>query len=78
MPIIKSAKKQLRQSKVHHARNTKKREVYKEAVKTAQVKPSKKGVALAYSSIDKAVKAHIIHKNKAARLKKQVARNVKN
>ena len=75
MPVIKSAKKQLRQDKNRTIRNDRIRKSYKAAVKEALEKKNKKSVANAYSVIDKAAKRRVIHANKAARLKNQVARH---
>jgi len=58
-------------------KNVKVRKEYTESIKASDAKPSKKSVAKAYSRIDTAVKKHVIHKNKARRLKQHVARNVK-
>lgn len=77
MPIIRSAKKQLRQSLKRKTKNAKVRKEYAESIKASLAKPTKKNQSNAYSLIDTAVKKNIIHKNKASRLKKQVARNVK-
>jgi len=77
MPIIKSAKKKLRQDKKRTARNETYKKNYKEAVKAVLEKKGKdvkKTLKKAYSKIDKAAKKGIIHKNKAARLKSRVAR----
>lgn len=73
MPIIKSAKKKLRQDKKRQARNLIVKKKYKEALKVAQKKPTKKNLKQAFSIIDKAAKKGIIHKNKAARLKAKLA-----
>ena len=75
MPVIKSAEKQLRQDKHRTVRNDRIRKSYKTAVKEAREKKTKKSVAHAYSVIDKAAKRNVIHANKAARLKNQVARH---
>lgn len=75
MPVIKSAKKKLRQDKVRTRANERTREMYKEAIKKAQEKPTKKTIAEAQSKIDKAAKNNVIHANKASRLKKQVGRH---
>ncbi len=78
MPIIKSAKKKLRQDVKRTKRNTVYEKEYKKAIK--DVKNSKKkenlisSVKKAYSKIDKAYKKKVIHKNKAARLKSLVAK----
>ncbi len=43
--------------------------MYKSLVKKAKTSPTEKNLAAAFSSIDKAAKHHVIHANKAARLK---------
>ncbi|MCR4263199.1 MAG: 30S ribosomal protein S20 [Candidatus Roizmanbacteria bacterium] len=75
MPIIKSAKKKLRQDQKRTTRNKHVQELYKQAIKITTAKPTKQSIAEAYSAIDTAAKQRVIHKNKAARLKKQVARH---
>jgi len=77
MPIIKSAKKALRQSIKRRLRNIK----LKEAIKNAAVKMKKakkeemnKFLSLAYKAIDKAAKSGIIKKNTAARKKSRLAK----
>lgn len=84
MPIIKSAKKALRQSKKRHVQNLRRKravlKVTKEIKKAALNKDKKKAVSLlptAYKAIDKARKAGVIKKNTAARKKSQLARLVK-
>lgn len=80
MPIIKSAKKKLKQDKKRRAANLKYKEAYKKAVKevkkAAGATPKKIGelVKKGYSAIDKATKVGIIHKNRASRLKSQIAK----
>ncbi len=79
MPIIKSAKKQLKQDRVRTERNKVTKEAYKQAVKKIDqsVAKGKKvtpgAVSKAYQQIDKATKHNIIHRNKAARLKSRVS-----
>lgn len=78
MPIIKSAKKKLRQDIKRTKRNKQYEVAYKRIID--KVKKHKKGektdqlLKKAYKAIDKAAKHHIIHKNKASRLKARVAR----
>lgn len=76
MPIIKSAKKKLRQDKKRRQRNLKDINDYKEAVKAVKkekdLKKLEELVRKAYTKLDKAAKKKIIHKNKAARLKRLV------
>jgi len=75
MPVIKSAKKKMRQDQKRTDRNKRVQDSYKQAVKITAAKPTKQSIAKTYSAIDTAAKKHVIHKNKAARLKKQVARH---
>lgn len=70
----KSAKKALRQSKKREARNKKVRGALKEAIKNFRKNPKEKDLSKVYSIIDTAAKKHIIHKNKAARLKSRLAK----
>ncbi|MBQ6437840.1 30S ribosomal protein S20 [bacterium] len=76
MPILKNAKKALRASERKRVIN---RQV-KTRVKTFTDKVLKTRAAAdvpaAYSAIDKAAKKNLIHRNKAARLKKKVAQAV--
>lgn len=73
MPIIKSAKKRVRVARKATVRNAKTRRTLKRAVKTFVSSPSAKALSLAQSEIDKAAKKNVIHKNKAARLKRRAA-----
>jgi small subunit ribosomal protein S20 len=77
MPIIKSAKKRVKVAKKATIRNSKTKRSLKTALKTFAAKPDGKSHASAQSNIDKAVKKGLIHKNKAARLKKQAAARAK-
>lgn len=79
MPILKSAKKKMKQDATRKARNLSYKKKYKRAVKEAVgpgKKTQKKDLSKAYSAIDRAKKAGIIEKNKAARLKSRVAKVV--
>lgn len=78
MPIIKSAKKKLKQDKKRAKHNLK----YEKAVekvlltlkKSKDKKKNKDLLSRVYSVIDKAVKIKIMHKNKASRLKSRLSR----
>lgn len=79
MPIIKSAKKRVRQTEKATIRNAKTKRTLREAVKAftaALAGGNKEEIAKAqseaYSAIDTAAKKNIIHKNKAARRKSQL------
>ena len=80
MPIIKSAKKRVRVSAKAAVRNSKTKRGLKEALKafhkaiTGGAKDAKGLESKAASAIDKAAKKGVMHKNKAARKKSQLAR----
>ncbi len=81
MPITKSAKKALRQSKRKRVSNvrrkTKFRDLTKEFRKTILAKSFDKAKELlpkVYQSLDKAVKGKTIKKNKASRTKSRLAK----
>lgn len=74
MPVIKSAKKKLRQDKKRTAARALVEEAFKKAVKKAKKTPTSESARLATKFTDKAVKYHIIHKNKAARIKSSLSK----
>jgi small subunit ribosomal protein S20 len=74
MPIIKSAKKKIRQDAKRQKMNNRMRSDYKDAYKLALDKKSKDTVIKAISIIDKTAKRKIIHKNKASRLKARLSK----
>lgn len=77
MPIIKSAKKRVRTAHKAAVRNSKTKRILRSALKAFTSSPSVKSHASAQSNLDKAAKKGVIHKNKAARLKKQAAMRAK-
>jgi ribosomal protein S20 len=77
MPIIKSAKKRVRVNNKAAIRNSKTKRTLKDAFKVFTKTPSAASHSAAQSNLDKAVKKGIMHKNKAARLKKQAAATAK-
>lgn len=83
MPIIKSAKKRVRVAHKAATRNVKTKRAVKSAVKAFQSvvsgggKKTTEAQSKAQSELDKAVKKGVIHKNKAARKKKQLASKAK-
>lgn len=83
MPIIKSAKKRVRVAERATIRNRKTKRILKSALKsfvTALSGNKTKALeaqAKAFSAIDTAVKKGVMHKNKAARKKAQLARQAK-
>lgn len=77
MPIIKSAKKRVRVAKKATIRNAKTKRAMKSALKTFARTPSAQNLNAAMSEIDRAAKKNVIHKNKAARAKRQLAASAK-
>lgn len=74
MPNLQSAKKKLRQDKKRQSRNLLYKKNYKKALKDALGKKAKELLSKAFSLIDKAAKKRIIHRNKAARLKRRLSK----
>ena len=77
MPVIKSAKKKLRQDKKREKVNNLLRKAFKDAIKDAQKSKNAEKVKKAVKLVDKAVKKNLIHKNKAARIKSRLSKLVK-
>lgn len=78
MPIIKSAKKRLRQSKKRRIYNARYEHTYKKALKQLKrnAKNKKEALADTYKAIDKAAKKGILHKKRASRLKSKASRGI--
>ena len=81
MPITKSAKKALRQSKKRKKRNSQKSRFLKDQIKSLKklvaVKDKKGALALlpkVYKAIDKSAKTNIIKANAAARIKSRLTK----
>ena len=81
MPITKSAKKALRQSKKRRVGNIKQANAYRTAVKNfkklaaeGKKDEAKKYLPKVYKALDKAAKTGVIKKNKASRLKSNSTR----
>lgn len=72
MPISQSARKSLRVAERRAAENR----VTKVRVKHSIKKATPETLASAYSLLDKAAKNHVMHKNKAARLKSRLAKRL--
>jgi small subunit ribosomal protein S20 len=82
MPIIKSAKKRVRTANKAAARNSKTKRTLKGALKAFHravtgKKDTKETQSKTQSALDKAAKKGVMHKNKAARKKSQVAKAAK-
>ena len=79
MPITRSAKKALRQTKRRTIQNTARRDAYKTAIKLVRQHVAAKRVAdaeriipEAYQALDKAAKTNVINKAAAARMKSRL------
>lgn len=78
MPKTHSAKKALRVSREREMHNRRLVQNYKSSLKRLKESRGKETLmAKAFSAIDKAAKANVIHKNKAARLKSVLAKKFK-
>ena len=77
MPIIKSARKRVRTAEKATKRNAKNKRYLKDSLKTLTKKTTIDNLRQAQSAIDKAAKKHIIHPNKAARLKSRASKIAK-
>ena len=81
MPIIKSAKKALRQNIRRRKKNVKKKaelktviKQYKKLIAADQKEEAKEFLSQVYKKLDKAAKIDLIKKNKAARLKSRLSK----
>lgn len=74
MPIIKSAKKALRQSQKRTKINKQKKQILKQEIKKFRISKDLKSLNLIFSLADKAVKSGILHKNKAKRIKSSLSK----
>jgi len=83
MPITKSAKKALRQSKKRRKRNSQKSRLLKDQLKSLKkliaVKDKKSALDFlpkVYKTLDKSAKTNIIKKNTAARIKSRLTKTI--
>lgn len=74
MPIIQSAIKKVRKDKTRTARNKRREILLKSLVEKARANKTAKNLQAAFSALDKAAKVHLIHPNKAARLKSRLSK----
>lgn len=77
MPIIKSAKKRVRVARKATVRNAKTKRSLKTALKSFQSSLTGASHSEAQSALDKAGKKGVMHKNKVARKKRQLAKTAK-
>jgi small subunit ribosomal protein S20 len=78
LPNVKSAEKRMRTNKVREQRNKAKRSRLRGAIKSVRDAGTAEAAAssflLAKSLLDRAASGRLVHPNKAARLKSQLAR----
>ncbi|MCD6226010.1 30S ribosomal protein S20 [bacterium] len=74
MPITKSAKKALRRSQRRRKINKIRKEKVKATIKAFKKSLTAEALKKAYSAIDRAAQKRVFHKNKARRLKSQLAK----
>jgi small subunit ribosomal protein S20 len=74
MPIIAQAAKKLRHDKKRTQETALVRESLRNVIKAMRKSPSAKALTAAFQALDKAAKRNIIHKNKASRLKSNLAK----
>jgi len=74
MPILQNAKKALRSSRKKTVFNSRVKSILKTMIDKIKKEPSEENLSSAFSSIDKAVKRKLMHKNKAARMKVQLSK----
>ena len=74
MPVTKTAKRALRSSKRKEAINKQIRGNLEAAIRIAKKKKGVKDILTAISQADRAAKKNLIHKNKAARIKRSLSK----
>ncbi len=74
MPILQNAKKALRSSQRKFVVNQRRRSRMRSAFQQVHLEKTAASISEAYRRIDRALKKKLIHRNKAARLKSQIAR----
>lgn len=77
MPVTLGAIRKLRADKRKAVVNMRVKIAYKRALSEARKKINKKSLTTAFSKLDKAVKAKVIVKNKASRLKSRLSKLLK-
>lgn len=73
MPVIRSAKKKLRQDRKKEKVNKILKRGFRNALKDAEKSKTTEKIKKAVALLDKAVKKGLLHKNKAARIKSRLS-----
>ncbi|MBI2405228.1 30S ribosomal protein S20 [Candidatus Gottesmanbacteria bacterium] len=77
MPLTKQAIKKLRHDRVLTRKRMDTEKKLLSLVKRMRRKPSPKTLTQVFSALDKAAKTHIVHRNRASRLKSRLSRLLK-
>ena len=77
MPIIKSAKKKLRQDKKRTELNQIVKRTVKSAINKFKTTPNQINLSRAFSALDRAVKKNIFHPNNTSRIKSNLSLLIK-
>lgn len=74
MPVTAQAEKKLRRDRKQQKVNAVHRAHLRDGVKSMRKTPTKKQLQEVFTLLDKSVKLHVIHKNKASRLKSRLSK----
>src|SRR5258708_159614 len=74
MPILKNAKKKLRQERKRELHNQSLTTAFKNLLKKAKKAKTAESVSKGVSAVDKGAKKNLIHKNKAAHIKSDLSK----
>jgi small subunit ribosomal protein S20 len=74
MPIIAQAAKKLRHDRKRTKQTMEVRESLRNVIKVMRKTPTPKTLSSVFQALDKAAKKNVIHKNKASRLKANLAK----
>lgn len=77
MPLTKRAIKKLRHDRKREIVNDQTRSKLHQIIRKVRKAPSVKSLTSAYQALDKAAKTHVIHSNRASRLKSRLAKLLK-
>lgn len=74
MPLTKQAIKKLRHDRERTEKRSEAEEKLRSLIKNVRKHPTQKTVSQVFSALDKAAKTHIVHPNKASRLKSRLVK----
>ncbi len=74
MPITKQAAKKLRHDRKRTVQTDKIQRSLRKLIKAMRQKPTAKSLTEVFRALDRATKSHVVHKNKAARVKARLSK----